>query len=70
MAQFCYEIIFRNWTFLSFVATGNKDRQLYNDMSAKTHQKIYPLVLPCDICTIDPLYFFRSILGVKIQGTK
>ena len=34
-------------------------------MSAKTHQNIYRLVLPCDICMIDPLYFFRSILGVN-----
>ena len=33
---------------------GNKDKQLYNDMSAKNHQKIYRLVLPGDICMIDP----------------
>ena len=65
MAQFCYATIFRNWTFLSFFATGNKDKQLYNDMFAKTHQNIYRLVLPGDISMIDPLYFSRSILGVN-----
>ena len=42
----------------------------HNDMSAKTHEKYSRLVLPGEICLMDPLYFFRSIWVSGFQGTK
>ena len=42
--------------------------RINNFMSAKTHQTIHRLVLPRDICMIDPLYLLRSILAVNSRS--